>query len=143
MSPKLDNGGASLPLKSSAFIHSIALHSTEKAPGQAPFDLEGAINMATSRCGMTNKEMAAHQGLDASQWSKAVRGVEGHVSLGRLLQAPPAFWLEFLPLVAAHFGATVHHTSGLGQSVARCLAVMAEVVARLELHAEQQARRVG
>jgi hypothetical protein len=143
MSKSIASDQDSLPLKSSAFIHSIALHSTETVARPAPFDLEGAINLATSRAGLTNKELAAHQGIDASQWSKAVRGVEGHVSLGRLLQAPPAFWLEFLPLIAGHFGATVHHTSGLGQSVARCMAVMAEVVARLELHAEQQARRVG
>jgi hypothetical protein len=147
MSPKVGNGGASLPLKSSAFIHSIALHSQESGrettDDSRKFDLEGAINLAMSRSGVVHKEMAACQGIDASQWSKAVRGQEGHISLGRLLHAPHAFWDEFLPLLCAHFGIAATSSNGVSQSVARCLIAMADVIGRLELVSDSNQKVSG
>jgi hypothetical protein len=110
----------------------------------AVFQLGDAIGLAASRSGLSHKQLCAYMdNLDRGTWSKQLDG-DGHISLGRLLKCPPVFWLELLPLLADHFGVrVVEHGAGMGPSIARALIVMADVVARLELHAEQSTRRVG
>jgi hypothetical protein len=98
-----------------------------------PFQLGEAIKIAAARSGLSHKQLCAYMdGLDPGTWSKALDG-DGHVSLGRLLKVPDAFWDEFFPLLADHFGRTVGGGNGVSQSIARCLVSMADVIGRLEL----------
>lgn len=131
-----------MELKATSFVRS----NDSKSLGDvaAPLQIGEAIDVARSRSGFTNTQLCAYMdNLDRGTWSKALDG-EGHISLGRLLKCPPEFWRELLPIIADHYGLkVVEGGGGIGPSLSRCLLVMADVVARLELHAEQQARKVG
>jgi hypothetical protein len=131
-------GQASLPLKSSAFLRSCGVKTTDGEP--ASFDLSGSIRLAFSRCDMSIKVACAHMSLDQGLFSRQLAG-DGHISLPRLLLLPEAFWLEFLPLLAHHFGASVTSSTGVSQSISRCLVAMADVIGRLELATGE--RKVG
>jgi hypothetical protein len=101
------------------------------------FQLGEAIGIAAARSGHSHKQLCAHMELDPGTWSKQLQG-DGHISFGRLLKCPAEFWLELLPLVAHHFGASVSSSQGISQSIARCLVSMADVIGRLELAADQR-----
>lgn len=142
MTRRIAEGQPSLPLKSTAFLTSIDLSTTETDGGRSPFPMESEVYGALARVGMTMKQLAAHCEINESQLGKAVRGVEGHVPFGKLLdKAPDEFWCELLPAIAARYGLSVVGGHGLGQSIARLLYVAADVVSRLD--AREADRKVG
>ena len=76
---------------------------------QPPLDVMALVEKCVIRCGMTHKEAAWYCGMDASQWSRAIRGEPGYdIGLRRLACMPMKFHLKFLPkllqsVMEAHF----------------------------------------
>jgi hypothetical protein len=129
-----------MEVKSTSFRASTRSNSLDDT--HAWFQLGEAIGIAAARSGFSHKQLCAHMGgLDAGTWSKQLQG-EGHISFGRLLKCPPAFWDEFLPLLCAHFGIAATSSNGVSQSIARCMLTMADVIGRLELVSDRQEQKV-
>lgn len=63
------------------------------------------VELAIKRAGLD--KAAELQGLDASQWSRQLAGRGAHVSLWRLSELPPEFWVEFVKIRARRCGLMV------------------------------------
>jgi hypothetical protein len=61
------------------------------------------VDLALSRAQISQKRAALEQGISLEQWYQQ-RSAQGHVSLFRLFRLPGAFWREFIPILAEHFG---------------------------------------
>lgn len=136
MTPSVQPTLGPMELKSTSFRAPNGFNSPE-AP--APdLQLGAAVKLAASRANLTLQQIAAHMdGLDAGTFSKQLDG-QGHLALNRLLKVPPAFWHEFLPLLAAHYGMSIAHSNGVARSLERFLIAAADVVGRMELVSDRQ-----
>jgi hypothetical protein len=132
-----------MEVKSTSFLGPSRLKTTdESTPELQMSELADAIRIAVPRSGFTHTQLCAYMDkLDPGTWSKQLDG-DGHISLSRMRKAPPAFWREFIPLIAAHYGMTASHGTGISQSIARCLVSLADVIGRLELSVSAD-RKVG
>jgi hypothetical protein len=125
-----------MALKSTAFLRSIDAKSVgEERPA---FQLGEAIDVARARSGFTHSQLCAYMdNLDRGTWSKQIDG-DGHISFGRLLKCPDAFWHELLPILAAHYGMRVSTSTGVSQTISRALISLAAVIATLEMATHDQ-----
>jgi hypothetical protein len=64
------------------------------------------IDLALSRARISQKRAALDQGISLEQWYQQRNG-KGHISLLRMFRLPTAFWSEFIPILAEHFGVSL------------------------------------
>jgi hypothetical protein len=102
-------------------------------------DVATAVSLALARAGLSHKEACFLMGVDASNWSKQLRG-DGHVSLQRLAQLPPKFWREFVPLLAEAVQLTVSHPDFETVAMRRVVELVAAIGQVFE---QSRARRIA
>lgn len=108
-----------------------------------PAVLAEAICTALDLCGLAHKEAAEQMDLTPAQWSKQLRGVDGHhISLPRLMVLGESFRRHLWRLLAQRDGLTVSHPDFVDALLLQAVALI-ETAGQLSVQIRRSMRRAG
>jgi hypothetical protein len=101
--------------------------------------LQAAVIDACRDAKLNDSEAAKLMGMSPSQWSRQLRGADGHyIQLQRQAKLPAAFWLSFVTRVGGLLGCSVSQPDHEASELSELLTLCARVVSRRMLKAELQ-----